>query len=94
MSERQLYIIAYDISDPRRLRHSLNILKDYAWGGQKSVFECFLTPAEKNSLCQRIKSSINEQEDFLLAFKVVEPCQVRTLGIGIAPRDEPLFYVG
>ncbi len=43
MSTRKLYIAAYDISNPRRLRQALKILKGYACGRQKSVFECYLT---------------------------------------------------
>lgn len=94
MSDRQLYIIAYDISEPRRLRRALYILKDYAWGGQKSVFECFLTVAEKRELCERIRQTIDEDEDRLLAFKVPEHRAIRGLGTACLPKDEPLFYVG
>lgn len=36
------YLAAYDVSDPKRLQQALHVLRDYATGGQKSVFECFL----------------------------------------------------
>ena len=94
MPDRQLYVIAYDIREPRRLRRALYIMKDYAWGGQKSVFECFLTSAEKRELCERIRRTINEDEDSLLAFRVPEHKTIQGLGIACLPRDEPLFYVG
>jgi len=94
MPDRQLYVVAYDISEPRRLRKALYILKDYAWGGQKSVFECFLTPTEKYDLCERVRSVIDEEEDSLLAVKIREQELVQGLGIACLPKDEALFYVG
>ena len=94
MSNRQLYIIAYDISAPRRLYKSLKILKNYAWGGQKSVFECFLTPAEKNELCKQVRDVIDEEKDYLLAVKVLDPDLIHGLGTACLPKDEAFFYVG
>ncbi|MEA3643999.1 MAG: CRISPR-associated endonuclease Cas2, partial [Lamprobacter sp.] len=47
MPHRTLYIAAYDVSDNARLRDALKVLKGYASGRQKSVFECFLTDAER-----------------------------------------------
>ena len=46
MPYRSLYIIAYDISAPDRQRHVRRLLQGYATGGQKSLFECWLTAAE------------------------------------------------
>ena len=42
---RKLYLVAYDVREPSRLRRALHILKDYAYAGQKSVFECW--PSKK-----------------------------------------------
>lgn len=92
---RYLYIIAYDISAPKRLRKALYILKDYAWGGQKSVFECFLTQHEKDELCKRVGSVINQKKDYLLAVRISKPDSVKGLGIASIPKnDDSLFYVG
>lgn len=92
---RHLYIIAYDICAPKRLRKALYILKDYAWGGQKSVFECFLTLQEKDDLCRRIDSVIDEKEDFLLAVRISNPNSIKGMGIAMIPKnDDLLFYVG
>lgn len=40
---RQRYIVAYDISDPRRLRKVFKALKGYGDHLQLSVFRCDLT---------------------------------------------------
>jgi CRISPR-associated protein Cas2 len=38
MPKRMLYLAAYDVTDPDRLQATLQVLKGYACGGQKSVF--------------------------------------------------------
>jgi len=42
---RTLYLVAYDISDPRRLGRVCRSLKGYRVQGQKSVPEIWVTPA-------------------------------------------------
>ncbi len=68
MTRRILHIAAYDIADPARLREGLRVLKDYAGGRQKSVFECFLSEGEKRALLDRMHALIDPEEDrfFLL----------------------------
>lgn len=43
---RSLYLVAYDVCEPRRLRQVCRYLTGYKVGGQKSVFEVWVTPAE------------------------------------------------
>lgn len=93
MSARRLYLAAYDIRSPRRLRRALKVLKDYACGGQKSVFECYLSPKEKLELMRRIASVMDETEDRFLVVPV-KPDAVRVLGIAVMPADPDFFYVG
>ena len=47
MTDRVLHIPPCDISNNVRLREALKILKEYASGRQKSIFENFLTPTER-----------------------------------------------
>lgn len=44
---RRRYLVAYDISDPVRLRRVHEIVKGYGYWLQYSVFLCDLTEAEK-----------------------------------------------
>ena len=51
MSKRALYIATYDVADPTRLRKVHHVVKRFATGGQKSVFECFLNPPRSGASC-------------------------------------------
>ena len=56
MPQRELHLAAYDISEPRRLVAALKLTRAYATGGQKSVHELYLTPAERGALVEDIMS--------------------------------------
>jgi CRISPR/Cas system-associated endoribonuclease Cas2 len=43
---RTLYLVCYDICEPKRLQRVHKYLIGYKVGGQKSFFECWLTAAE------------------------------------------------
>ncbi|MBE0436636.1 MAG: CRISPR-associated endonuclease Cas2 [Methylomicrobium sp.] len=94
MTKRQLYLAAYDISCNKRLRKALYVLRAYASGGQKSVFECFLTPAEKCALLDEVAGVIDPVEDRFILLKLVGPKSIRTLGKAVLPQDGSFFYVG
>lgn len=94
MANRQLYLAAYDISSNRRLRKALYVLRNYASGGQKSVFECYLTNTEKAKLLADISLVINPAEDRFILLRLAGAKQVRTLGKAIIPQDGSFFYVG
>ena len=43
---RTLYLVAYDVCEPRRLARVGRYFKSYRVAGQKSVPEIWITPAE------------------------------------------------
>lgn len=94
MSQRILHLAAYDVSDPGRLREALNVLKGYATGRQKSVFECFLTQAERRKLLAEIRSVLDLREDRFFLVRLDPRGRILTLGIAVKPIDPPWFYVG
>ena len=91
---RKLYLVAYDIRKPKRLRRALHILKDYATSGQKSVFECWLNAKEKLALESRLKSVLNLNSDSVLFTSLRKTHPVRSLGIAPMPEDTPFIYLG
>lgn len=94
MTHRILYIAAYDVSDDARLREALKVLKGYASGRQKSVFECFLTPGEKRALLSDVRAVIDPVEDRFFLVRLDPRARIRTLGKAVAPSDPPWFYFG
>jgi CRISPR-associated protein Cas2 len=94
MANRQLFLAAYDIRDHKRLYRALHILKDYTCGGQKSVFECYLTPSERIQLVRRVYSVMDETVDFFLIVPLRISAPVRTIGTATPPADEGFLYIG
>lgn len=47
MTERQHYLVAYDVRSRRRLPRVHRLVVASATGGRKSVYECRLSPAER-----------------------------------------------
>jgi CRISPR-associated protein Cas2 len=92
--DRTLYLIAYDITENRRLNSVRHFLKGYSTGGQKSVYECFLSDGELRYVKNRIGGLIDEEDDRVHIFTMDGRSQTHTLGIGIQPKDPEYFYIG
>lgn len=93
MTNRDLYLVAYDVRDESRLRAALYLARRYATGGQKSVHECWLTEAEKGELITAL-CQVLEEEDALLVMRLDPRQTVTTLGRAVAPKNPAWFYVG
>ncbi len=94
MSSRSLYIAVYDVSKPSRLRKVHQIVKAYATGGQKSAYECFLSPAERKTLFADVCGVIHEVEDRFAILRVEERAESVLRGIAIPPADPDFYYFG
>ena len=94
MPRRELYIAAYDIANPKRSRQVRRTITKYASGGQRSVFECYLTPAERRVLLVRVRSLISEKEDRFALLRVEERTKPLLLGTATPPVDPDIRYVG
>lgn len=94
MEKRRLFVAAYDIRDPARLRRGLAVLKDFALGGQRSVFECYLTQVERRDLLKRIATVIEPDDDRFVLLRLHRRARVQVMGIAMAPADDRYFYVG
>jgi CRISPR-associated protein Cas2 len=94
MSQRQLFIAAYDIRDSKRLRNALKVVRAYASGGQKSVYECFLTAHEKSTLLAEVSEVIDAAEDRFFLLRLDARGRVYTLGKAVPPQDGAFYYIG
>lgn len=57
------YLLAYDISDPKRLRAMHKLALGYGRPLQYSVFACVLTREHRVRLAARVEALINTKED-------------------------------
>jgi CRISPR-associated protein Cas2 len=92
--DRTLYVIAYDITDDKRLNRVRYFLKGYSTGGQKSAYECFLTDGELNSVKRNIEGLILDAEDRVHIFQMDGRSTTHALGIAVQPKDPEYFYIG
>jgi CRISPR-associated protein Cas2 len=84
---KKFYVISYDISDNRKRAKAANILKDYGWRVQKSVFECRLRPDTLNELLKRLEKIIEPETDSLLIYVLCKACVQQKAFRGFQPTD-------
>ncbi|BCD68469.1 CRISPR-associated endonuclease Cas2 [Nitratiruptor sp. YY09-18] len=59
----RLYLICYDIADKKRLYRVRKIAYSFAFGGQKSAIESYLSQKELEILAKRLFFRMNSDED-------------------------------
>lgn len=94
MAARMLFVIAYDITEDNRLNRVRTFLKGYSTGGQKSVYECFLTESELNHIAEELRYMIDEDQDRIHIFQVDRRAKIYSLGIAVLPKDPSYFFIG
>lgn len=66
MSERNLYLVAYDVRNPKRLRRVHKALTGFGDPLQFSVFQCALTSLEHQRMIAAVSGIIHHREDRVL----------------------------
>lgn len=81
-----IYIVTYDISEPRRWRRLFKLMHGYGEWLQLSVFQCRLTPRRRVELAAAINDVINHNQDHVLILDLgaVDRVELRLLSIGKA----------
>ena len=77
-----LTLVAYDISDHKRLAKVARVCEDFGVRVQYSIFECRLDEAEFTEFWLRLLGEIDEEEDRLVAYKIDARCAKETLTAG------------
>ncbi len=91
---RSLFLVAYDVVDHARRRRVLRVVKSFASGGQKSAYECWLTPADIQSLMMQARVCLEASEDQFALIPLDPRRGVFTLGCALQPSDPAFFYFG
>ena len=91
---RHLFLIGYDIASNRRRRRALKAVKGHAIGGQKSLYECWLTAGELQQAMATLRRLIDPVDDRVVFVRLEPRAAIHTLGVAVKPHDGDFFYQG
>ena len=76
MAAERLFVVAYDIADPKRWRRVFRLMHGYGQWLQLSVFQCRLTARRRAELAARLEEVIHHGDDHILILDVGPADQV------------------
>jgi CRISPR-associated protein Cas2 len=77
-AHEMLTVVAYDISDHKRLARVARVCEDFGVRVQYSVFECHLDETEFDEFWLSLLAEINQDDDRLVAYKIDARCAKET----------------
>ncbi len=83
-----LMVVAYDITDPRRLRQVAKHCEDYGIRVQYSVFECRLEAGYFEEFWSGLMDLIEPEEDRIVAYRICATCAAEIRSGGIMQNTE------
>ncbi len=88
--EEHLYIVAYDISDPRRWRRVFRLMKGYGEWLQLSVFQCRLSRKRHAELIALLDNILHHKEDHVLLIDIGPAEKVAPRVVSLGKNFEPV----
>lgn len=91
-----LILVAYDITDHRRLSKVAKACEDYGVRVQYSLFECRLDQIELAALWTRLNDLIDDDEDRIVAYQLDSRSSDKTLTAGnmVCSEDHLCYLIG
>jgi CRISPR-associated protein Cas2 len=88
-------LVAYDIVGQRRRTRVAGVCEDFGVRVQQSTFECHLSGAEVDDLCDRLADEIDAETDSVRVYRLCAPCmdRIRVLGCGEVSEDADVYVV-
>ena len=83
-----LRLVAYDITEPKRLRLVAKACEDYGFRIEKSVFECDLNESDYTAFWTQLQGLIDEKKDSLVSYRICKSCQDETDFAGVLKRPK------
>lgn len=90
MNHENLYIVAYDISDPKRWRRVFKLMKGSGEWLQLSVFQCRLSPRRHAELTALLDGIIHHDQDHILMLDLGPADSVKPLVISLGKTFNPV----
>jgi len=85
---QMLTLIAYDITDPKRLHRAAKVCEDWGMRVQYSVFECRLEAMAFDRFWMELKSVIDPTTDRIVAYKICATCAKDMRSAGLMVHNE------
>jgi len=77
-----IYMMCYDICNPKRLTKTAKTLENYGLRIQKSFFQCEMKKTTMESLKNEIIKIIDTKKDFFFIYPLCEDCTRKAIKIG------------
>lgn len=90
---RTLYLVCYDVCNPRRLARVAKFVRGYRVAGQKSCHECWITPTELAEIRSRLEELVNPEEDRVHILQLDPRLTVRCHGVAQSWKPQPFMVV-
>ncbi len=74
-----IYMICYDIADPKRLKKASHTLEDYGIRTQYSFFQCEISNEKAKELIKILLSIVDEKKDSLFIYPLCESCNKKVI---------------
>jgi len=84
LDEERLYVVTYDIAEPKRWRRVFKLMNGYGDWLQLSVFQCRLTKKRKVELQAALAELINDNADHVLLLDLghADKVELRVTSLG------------
>ena len=89
--DHMLWLVAYDISNPKRLGRVAKTCLDYGVRVEKSVFECDLEEQTFSQFWSELNKIIDRTEDAIVAYRICASCIKQALSAGTLVRPETVL---
>ena len=83
-----LYIVCYDIADPKRLYRVARVCEAFGLRLQDSVYQCWLQPGQLSDLTAKLKVQMDLERDTVRVYPVCgnDCADMRVFGLAQKPR--------
>jgi CRISPR-associated protein Cas2 len=75
---KMIYMICYDISNPKRLQKTSKLLTNYGLRVQKSFFQCEISKKGMEKLRRDILDIIDLEKDYFYIYPLCDDCSRKT----------------
>lgn len=77
MKRKHFYVVAYDIADTKRRAKVVKLLEGLGLRVNYSVFECMLTRAQYETMCEQLRKLVIPREDQINIYPICTECFAR-----------------